>query len=57
MDRNRVLGAGKQMFGTVKQAAGKLVGDARLQADGNPDQIEGKLQNAAGSAKDRLKGR
>jgi uncharacterized protein YjbJ (UPF0337 family) len=56
MDRNRVLGAGKQMLGAVKHAGG-LVGVARLQADRKADQIEGKLQDAAGSAKDRLKDR
>ncbi len=45
------------MLGAVKQAAGSLAGDARLQADRKADQIEGKLQDAAGSAKDRLKDR
>lgn len=55
MDKNRVIGAGKQLLGAAKLAAGKLTGDARLQADGKAEQIEGKLQNAAGSAKDTLK--
>jgi uncharacterized protein YjbJ (UPF0337 family) len=57
MDKNRVIGAGKQMLGAAKLAAGKLIGDAKLQADGKAEQIEGKLQNAAGSAKDTLKDR
>jgi uncharacterized protein YjbJ (UPF0337 family) len=56
MDKNRIIGAGKQMLGAAKQAAGKLVGDAKLQADGKAEIIEGKLQNAAGSAADTLKG-
>jgi uncharacterized protein YjbJ (UPF0337 family) len=56
MDKNRIIGAGKQMLGAAKQATGKLVGDAKLQADGKAEQIEGKLQNAVGSAKDTLKG-
>ena len=43
------------MIGAAKQAVGKLVGDAKLQTDGKVEQIEGKLQNAIGSAKDTLK--
>jgi uncharacterized protein YjbJ (UPF0337 family) len=56
MDRDRVIGVGKNIVGSVKEVIGKLVGDAKLQADGKADQIEGKLQNAVGSAKDTLKG-
>jgi uncharacterized protein YjbJ (UPF0337 family) len=54
MDKNRVIGAGKQMIGSVKEAVGKLVGDAKLQVDGKAEQVEGKLQNEVGSAKDTL---
>jgi uncharacterized protein YjbJ (UPF0337 family) len=57
MDKNRLIGSGKQLLGVAKQAAGKLVGDAKLQADGKAEQIAGKLQNAAGSAIDTLKGK
>jgi uncharacterized protein YjbJ (UPF0337 family) len=55
MDKDRIIGAGKQMTGSLKQAVGKLVGDAKLQTDGKVEQVEGKLQNAVGSAKDTLK--
>ena len=55
MDKDRVIGAGRQIAGSVKQAVGELVGDAKLQLDGKAEQIEGKLQNAAGSVKDTLK--
>jgi uncharacterized protein YjbJ (UPF0337 family) len=55
MDKDRVIGAGKQILGSVKEAVGKLVGDAKLQVDGKAEQIEGQLQNDAGSAKDSLK--
>jgi uncharacterized protein YjbJ (UPF0337 family) len=55
MDKDRVIGAGKQMTGAVKQAVGKLVGDAKLQGDGKTEQVECKLQNAVGSVKDSLK--
>jgi uncharacterized protein YjbJ (UPF0337 family) len=55
VDEDRLIGAGKQMMGCVRQAVGKLVGDAKLQADGKTEQIEGKALNAARSAKDTLK--
>jgi len=55
MDKNRIIGAGKQMTGSVKRVVGKLIGDAKLQTDGKVEQVEGKLQNAVGSAKDTLK--
>jgi uncharacterized protein YjbJ (UPF0337 family) len=55
IDKDRVIGAGKQMAGAAKQAVGKLVGDAKLQGDGKAEQVEGKLQNAVGSVKDTLR--
>ena len=36
----------------VKEAVGKVVGDAKLQAEGKADQAEGKLQNVVGSLRD-----
>jgi uncharacterized protein YjbJ (UPF0337 family) len=55
MDKDRIIGIGKQMIGTAKKVAGKVVGDVKLQTDGKAEQVEGKLQNAVGSAKDMLK--
>jgi len=55
MDKDRVLGAGKQMIGFIKEMVGKLTGDAKLKVDGKADRVEGKRQNAVGSAKDTLK--
>ena len=52
-----VIGAAKQIKGTVKQVAGKAVGDAKLEAEGNADKIEGQVQNAIGGVKDTLKGK
>jgi uncharacterized protein YjbJ (UPF0337 family) len=56
MDKDRVIGAGKQMLGTVKETVGKLVGDAKLQVDGKAEQAAGRVQNMAGGVKDTLKG-
>jgi uncharacterized protein YjbJ (UPF0337 family) len=57
MDKDRVIGSAKQVKGTVKQVVGKAVGDAKLEAEGNADKIEGRVQNAVGGLKDTLKGK
>jgi uncharacterized protein YjbJ (UPF0337 family) len=55
MDKNRIVGSGKQIKGSIKEAVGKVVGDAKLQTDGKADKAEGKAQNAVGGFKDRLR--
>ena len=55
MDKDRIAGAAKQPKGTVKEVAGKVVGDTKLQADGKVEKAEGKVQNAIGGLKDTLK--
>jgi uncharacterized protein YjbJ (UPF0337 family) len=55
MDKDRVEGVAKQMKGGVKEAAGKLTGDAKLEAEGKADKVAGKVQNAIGGAKDAVR--
>jgi uncharacterized protein YjbJ (UPF0337 family) len=55
MDKDRIGGAAKQAKGAVKEAAGKVLGDAKLTAEGKSDKVEGKVQNAIGGLKDTLK--
>ncbi len=55
MDKNRVAGAAKQAKGAVKETIGKVMGDAKLQADGKADKVEGKVQNAVGGASDAVR--
>jgi uncharacterized protein YjbJ (UPF0337 family) len=55
MDKDRIAGAANQAKGAVKQAAGKITGDAKLQAEGAADKTKGQMQSAAGSAKDALR--
>ncbi|HZR03889.1 MAG TPA: CsbD family protein [Burkholderiales bacterium] len=57
MDKDRIAGSAKQVKGALKQAAGKVVGDAKLESEGQVDKVEGKIQNAVGSLKDTLKGK
>ncbi|MGA9025104.1 MAG: CsbD family protein [Steroidobacteraceae bacterium] len=54
MDRNRIEGAAKQAKGTIKEAVGKTVGDAKLTAEGKEDKVDGRIQNAIGGLKDTL---
>jgi uncharacterized protein YjbJ (UPF0337 family) len=55
MDKDRIVGAGKQMIGAAEQVVGKLFGDAKLRVDGKAEQVGGKLQNTVGSVKDTLR--
>ena len=55
MDKDRVAGAAKQVKGAVKQAVGMAIGDAKLEFEGQADKVEGKVQNAIGGVKERLK--
>ena len=56
MDNDRVEGSAKQAGGAIKEAAGKLTGDAKLESEGKGDKIAGKVQNAVGGIKDAIKG-
>jgi uncharacterized protein YjbJ (UPF0337 family) len=55
MDRDRIKGAANQAKGQMKDTAGKLTGDAKLQAEGKADKLKGKIQNAVGGAKDAIR--
>jgi len=55
MDKDRIEGMAKQAKGAIKDVAGKVTGDAKLQAEGKADKAEGKVQNAVGGAKDALR--
>jgi len=55
MDKNRLEGSAKQAKGAIKEAIGKVTGDAKLQADGQADKLAGKAQNAAGGIADAVR--
>jgi len=55
MDKDRIEGMGKEVKGSVKEAAGKLTGDAKLRAEGKAEKVAGKVQNAVGGAKDAIR--
>lgn len=57
MDKDRIKGSAKQAKGAVKEAVGKVTGDAKLEAEGKRDKTAGKIQNAIGGLKDTLRGK
>jgi uncharacterized protein YjbJ (UPF0337 family) len=56
MNKDRFAGAAKQAEGAIKEAVGKIVGDAKLIAEGRAEKTEGKIKKAIGNARDVLKG-
>jgi len=57
MDKDRIEGVTRQAKGAVKEAIGKVTGDAKLEAEGKTDKATGKMQNAVGGFKDALRGK
>lgn len=55
MDKDRIEGSARQVTGTVKEAVGKVIGDAKLVTEGKADKAEGKVQNAIGGLKDAVR--
>jgi uncharacterized protein YjbJ (UPF0337 family) len=55
MDKDRVEGAAHEAKGAVKETFGKATGDKKTQAEGTAEKAGGKVQNAAGGAKDAAK--
>ena len=55
MDKDRVAGAAKEAGGKIKETAGKVLGDRKMEAEGAAKKTEGKVQNAIGGAKDAVR--
>jgi uncharacterized protein YjbJ (UPF0337 family) len=57
MDKDRIEGSAEQVKGVVKETAGKVLGDKKLETEGKADKAAGKVQNAVGGLKDALRGK
>ena len=57
MDKDRIEGSAEQTKGAMKEAAGKVLGDKKLETDGKADKAAGKVQNAIGGLKDVVRGK
>jgi uncharacterized protein YjbJ (UPF0337 family) len=52
MDKQHVKGAAEKAGGAIKDAAGKVTGNERLQAEGKADKAAGAAREAVGDVKD-----
>jgi uncharacterized protein YjbJ (UPF0337 family) len=55
MNKDQVKGRVEQAKGSVKQSAGKAVGNPNLQGEGKVDKAAGKTQATYGDAKQKVK--
>ena len=55
MDKDRIQGSADQAKGAMKDAAGKVTGDQKLQAEGKAEKVKGKIESAVGGAKDSMR--
>ncbi|PKP81689.1 MAG: CsbD family protein [Alphaproteobacteria bacterium HGW-Alphaproteobacteria-18] len=54
-NKNTVKGVGNQIAGNSKEAAGKVTGNKKLEAEGRAQELKGDVQRAAGKAEEKLK--
>lgn len=54
MDKQRTAGAAQKGRGRIKEGLGKLMGDAKLEAEGKADRAIGAVRNSVGGLKDAL---
>jgi uncharacterized protein YjbJ (UPF0337 family) len=55
MDREHVKGTADKAKGAIKDAAGKLTGDKKLESEGKIDKAKGSAHKIAGDVKDAVK--
>lgn len=55
MDKDRIKGKAKDLGGRIERQAGEWTGDKEAQSEGTGRQIEGKVQNTFGKAKDKVR--
>jgi len=55
MDKEHVKGAADKVSGATKEAAGKMTGDKKLEAEGKLDKAKGAVRDFAGDVKDDIK--
>jgi uncharacterized protein YjbJ (UPF0337 family) len=51
MNEDQLKGRGKEVKGTIKEQAGKALGNERMQGEGQADKVEGKVQKTYGDVK------
>jgi uncharacterized protein YjbJ (UPF0337 family) len=54
MNKDQVKGRVREAKGKVKEIAGKAVGNRRVEAEGDAEQLAGKVQKTYGDAKNEI---
>jgi uncharacterized protein YjbJ (UPF0337 family) len=57
MNKDRAKGTAHQVKGAVKEKAGKLSGDKKVQVEGKGEKVGGKVQKTVGRVMDALRGK
>ena len=55
MDRQRIEGGLKKTTGTVKEQAGRIIGDRHLETEGKAEKTEGRIRSGVGKAMDAVR--
>jgi len=55
VDKEHLKGAADKAKGAMKEGAGKITGDKKLQAEGKLDKAKGEAHKMAGDVKDAVK--
>lgn len=55
MNKDHVQSAADKVSGAAKEAAGKITGDRKLEAEGHLDKAKGEARKVVGDAKDAAK--
>jgi uncharacterized protein YjbJ (UPF0337 family) len=55
MNNEHVKGAVEKGEGKIKEAAGRVTGNSRLESEGKVDQVKGAAHSAVGDVKDLVK--
>ena len=53
-NKAEIKGKGKQIEGAIKDKAGKLIGNPKLQAKGKAERVAGKIQANVGKARRKI---
>jgi uncharacterized protein YjbJ (UPF0337 family) len=55
MDRQRIEGGLKKTTGTIKEQAGKAIGDRHLKGEGKLEKTEARIHSGVGKAMDAVR--
>jgi uncharacterized protein YjbJ (UPF0337 family) len=55
MNNDHVKGVAEKGLGKIKEAAGHITGNRKLELEGKVDQVKGSVHNAVGNARDLAK--